>query len=303
VSFTRRGLSTLLEVALIFPAVAYWGHPEDTLALTFAIYGLLAAHDRRWLHSAGFFALAVVFQPLTLLILPIALAYVPTRKWPAYAGVAALPSAILLLPPLIQQWKPTTYAILKQPNFPAIDHATPWLSLAPVLSPREYRYTYALKVVTLASGKEKLVYASKRFLAGVVVQAGPGRTVALVLACLVGVWVAKRKPPLVEVVWWAAFALGLRCVFESVMDPYYLMPTLVLVVVVASTLGKTRFFLTVVVAALCTKTSYWHTGEWRYYLLVIGSLLLSLVVSWPGRKARTSTDDSPKSLERTFTSA
>ena len=98
-SFTRRGLATLVEVVLIFPVVAYWGHPEDTLALTFGLYGLMAAYDRRWLHSAGFFALAVVFQPLTLLILPIALAYVPARKWPAYAGVVALPSVILLIRP------------------------------------------------------------------------------------------------------------------------------------------------------------------------------------------------------------
>ena len=290
-SFTRRGIATLLEAVLIFPVVAYWGHPEDTLAMAFALYGLMAGYDRRWLHSAGFFALAVVFQPLTLLILPIALAYVPAKKWPAYGGVVALPSAILLIPPLIQQWTPTTYAILKQPNFPSIDHATPWLSLAPVLAPREWRTIYGLKVVT-HDGKQKVVYGASRILAGEVVQAGPGRTIALVLAILVGVWVARKKPPFVQVVWWAAFALALRCVFESVMDPYYLVPTLVLVVVVASTVGKVRFLVTLVAAAVCTKTSYWHTGEWRYYLIVIGTLLLTLIFSWPGRRDREATDRS-----------
>jgi hypothetical protein len=302
IPYWRRGLATLLETVLIFPAIAYWGHPEDTLALAFALYGLMAGFDRRWLHSAGFFALAVAFQPLTLLILPIALAYVPAKKWPAYGGIVALPSVLLLIAPLVQQWKATTYAILKQPNFPTIDHATPWLSLAPVLSPTQWRYTYGLKVVRSSTGKEKLVYAAKRFLAGEVVQAGPGRTIALVLACLVGVWVARRRPPLVQVAWWAAFALGLRCVFESVMDPYYLVPTLVLLIVVASTLGKTRFIVTVAIAAFCTKTSYWHTGEWRYYLLVVGSLLLALVVSWPGHSPQKSADNPAKSLEPVTTS-
>jgi hypothetical protein len=295
-SFTRRGIATLLQVILIFPVVVYWGHPEDTLALAFALYGVLAGYDRRWLHSAGFFALAVVFQPLTLLILPIALAYVPAKKWPPYAGIVAVPSILLLIPPLIQQWKPTTYAILKQPNFPTIDHATPWLSLAPVLQPRQWRVTYGLKVVTSSTGKRKLVYAASRFLAGEVVQAGPGRTIALVLACLVGVWVARRKPPFVQVVWCVAFALGLRCVFESVLDPYYLVPTLVLVVLTASTTGKVRFFLTVAAAAVCTKTSYWHTGEWRYYLFVVGSMLLALAFSWPNGRDRLATPPASETL-------
>ena len=108
---------------------------------------------------------------------------------------------------------------------------------------------------------------------------------------------ARRKPPFIQVIWWAAFALALRCVFESVMDPYYLVPTLVLLIVVASTLGKTRFILTVAVAALCTKTSYWHTGEWRYYLLVVGSLLVSLAVSWPGQGNRENVSGATESLE------
>jgi hypothetical protein len=292
-SSPRRAIATFFEVVLIFPAVGMWGHPEDTLALTFALYGLLAGYDRRWLHSAGFFALAVVFQPLTLLILPIVLAYVPTKKWPAFAGVVAIPTALLLIPPLIQEWTPTTYAILKQPNFPTVDHATPWLSLAPVLTPRRWGYTDTLHYIKTANGSRKLVYGAVKMFYGQTVEAGPGRTIALVLACLVGVWVARRRPSFVEVVWWAAFALGLRCVFESVLDPYYLVPTLVLVVVVALTVGKVRFLLTIAAGAVCTHTSYWHTGEWRYYLLVIGSLLLALAFSWPGGRNRESVSDAP----------
>ena len=287
ISYKRRALATVLEAVLIFPAVEYWGHPEDTLALTFGFAALLASYDRKWLRAAGLFALAIAFQPLILLILPIALAYVPVKRWPVFAGVAALPSVLLLIPPLVQEWKPTTYAILKQPNFPTIDHPTPWLALAPVLTPRRWGYTYALHSTTLPSGKTSVVYGSTRMLFGETVAAGPGRTIALVLACLVGVWVAKRKPSLAEVVWWAAFALALRCVFESVIDPYYLIPTLVLAVVAASTVGRIRFCLTIAAAAIATRTSYWHTGEWRYYLIVMGSFLLALAFSWPGRKNNT----------------
>jgi hypothetical protein len=302
-SSKRRMLATVLEAVLVFPVVELWGHPEDTLAVAFGLYALLASYDRRWLHSAGFFALAVVFQPLILLIVPISLAYVPAKKWPAFAAIVAIPSALLLVPPLIQEWKPTTYAIFKQPNFPGLNHATPWLSVAPVLVRAHWASIYAIKELTAANGKVKATLGSVRVFGGLTVEAGPGRTIALVLSCLIGLLVAKRRPSFTEVLWWAAFALALRCVFESVMDPYYIVPTLVLVVVVASTLGKMRFFLTIVVAALCTKTSYWHTGEWRYYLLVIGTLLLSLALSWPGRRTHEASDSPATVVEPATTSA
>ncbi|MCU1362476.1 MAG: hypothetical protein JWM55_304 [Acidimicrobiaceae bacterium] len=292
-SSARRAMATTLSLVLIFPVVEIWGHPEDTLALTLGLYAFLAAYDGRWLHSAAYFALAVAFQPLILLIVPIALAYVPTRKWPTFATVTAIPTAILLLPPLFQEWGPTTYAIFKQPNFPTIDHATPWASLAPVLT--RTRWVFAWKI-HYSVEKHKFIYGPVRTLAGETISAGPGRTIAIILACLVGLWVARRKPPLVELLWWAAFALALRCVFESVMDPYYFVPTLVLALVVALAGGKTRFILTLAAAVVCTKTSYWHTGEWRYYLFVTVSLLATLAFSWPGGSSRTQSlpvDDEP----------
>ena len=124
-SAKRRIVLTCVETVLIWPTVALWGHPEDTLALAFAFTGLMASFDRRWVHAAAFFALAVAFQPLVLLVLPIVLSYVPVRKWPTLAAIVALPSALLLLPPLIQEWGPTTFALLKQPNYPALNHPTP----------------------------------------------------------------------------------------------------------------------------------------------------------------------------------
>lgn len=287
VSAKRRIVLTCVETVLIWPTVALWGHPEDTLALAFAFTGLMASFDRRWVHAAAFFALAVAFQPLVLLVLPIVLSYVPVRKWPTLAAIVALPSALLLLPPLIQEWGPTTFALLKQPNYPALNHPTPWMAFAPVLKKRGYGTTGEFRFVT-SQGHRILEYGPVRILEGEIVAAGPGRVIALVLACAIGVWVAKKKPPLLEVVWWAAVALSLRCVFECVMDPYYLLPALSLAVIVAFKLSTTRLTLAVLATAFCTWLSYWHTGEWTYYSLVIGLLLLVLAFTWPGRSAQSS---------------
>ncbi len=286
-SSPRRALATLLETILTFPVVAFWGHPEDTLALALGLFALLAAFDKRWLRSAALFALAVVFQPLILLVVPIALAYMPIRKWLRFGAVMAVPTALLLIPPLVQEWGPTTYAIFKQPNFPTIDHATPWLSLAPVLSHPGWEQVWTIHFV---KGTHHVIYGPVWKWAGEVVAAGPGRTIAIVLACFIGGLVARRKPPLVEVIWWAALALSLRCVFESVMDPYYLVPALVLVVITASTVSWIRFVATLAMVALCTRSSYWHTGEWRYYLFVTLSLLAALAISHPGRLGRKSAE-------------
>jgi hypothetical protein len=280
VSARRRIAFICAETVLIWPTVALWGHPEDTLALAFAFTGLMAAFDRRWVHTGAFFALAVVFQPLVLLMLPIVLAFFPARKWPALAGIVAIPSALLLLPPLVQEWGPTTYALLKQPNYVALNHPTPWMVFAPVLKKRGYGTTGEFRVI-VSHGRRILEYGPVRVIEGEIVAAGPGRIIALVLACAIGVWVAKKKPPLLEVVWWTAVALSLRCVFECVMDPYYLLPALSLAALVAFKLGRTRLILTVVAAALCTWLSYWRTTEWTYYSLVIGLLVLVLAFSRP----------------------
>ena len=280
-----RILLMALETVLIWPTVALWGHPEDTLALAFAVAGLIAAFDRRWVHAGAFFALAVVFQPLVLLMMPIVLAYVPVKRWPALAGIVALPSILLLVPPLIQEWYPTTFALLKQPNFPALNHPTPWMAFAPVIKKRGYGTTGEIHYV-LSHGKRILEYGPVRVPEGEIVAAGPGRTIALILACLIGVWVAKKRPPILQVVWFTALALSLRCIFECVMDPFYLLPALVFVLILALKAGRVRGPLAVFFTAACTWLSYWHTGEWTYYLLVTGTLLLALAFSWPGGSER-----------------
>jgi hypothetical protein len=281
VSARRRILLTFVEAALIWPTVAFWGHPEDTLALALAFAGLLAAFDRRWVHSGIFFALAVAFQPLVLLMFPIVLAFIPVKRWPALGGIVALPSVLLLVPPLIQEWGPTIQSIFKQPNFPSLNHPTPWMAFAPVIQKGGVGYIGQLHYV-VSHGKRVLEYGPVKVHHGAVVAAGPGRIIALALACAIGFWIARSRPTLIKVIWWSAVALSLRCFFECVMDPYYLLPGLALALVVAFRLGRLRTGLTVLSAALCTWFSYFHIGEWPYYILVMGTLLLALGFSWPG---------------------
>jgi hypothetical protein len=285
VSSKRRILLVFLATVLIWPTVVWWGHPEDTLALAFALTGLMASIDRRWVHAAFFFALAVVFQPLVVLMVPIVLAYVPVKRWLAFAGIVAIPTVLLLTPPLIQEWGPTTLAIFKQPNYPTLNHATPWVDLAPVIKKPGFVLTAQIHIV-VSHGRRILEFGPVRVYEGQTVAAGPGRIFAIVLACVIGVWVAKKKPPVLQVVWWAAVALALRCIFECVMDPYYLLPALALALVVAFKLGWKRVVLTILAAGWCTWFSYWKTSEWNYYSVVIGLLLLALAFSWPGNRPR-----------------
>jgi hypothetical protein len=113
------------------------------------------------------------------------------------------------------------------------------------------------------------------------VSAGPGRMVALVAACGVGWWASRRPQDLGSLLWLAALALSLRDLTESVMDAYYVWPTLALVVVVAARLGWARFGACALVAAGTGSLLDARFGPWGLWwgamaLGVAASLALSL---------------------------
>jgi hypothetical protein len=82
-------------------------------------------------------------------------------------------------------------------------------------------------------------------------------------------------------VWWIAVALSLRCVFESILDPFYFFPGLAIAVLASFTTRWWKMSLTMLFASACTVASFWHLGEWPYYLLVTSSLLLTLAFAYP----------------------
>ena len=138
-----------------------WGHPEDAVAVGLLLYAVLALAESKTSRSAWLAGAAVAVQPLVLLAFPILVAVVEPRKLAGYLARAAAPAALLLAAAAAANWTATIHAVTSQPNSPAIDHPTPWISLYP-------------------------------HLAGGQVAAGPARIVAIVAACGCALVVARR---------------------------------------------------------------------------------------------------------------
>src|SRR6202034_1755152 len=89
----RRAILCLAEAVVLWPVVAMWGHPEDSLAVGFAMGSLLLAFDESWGKCGWAFGLAVALQPVVLLMLPVMLlTLVPLRQWARLTLGISLPS-------------------------------------------------------------------------------------------------------------------------------------------------------------------------------------------------------------------
>jgi hypothetical protein len=199
---------------------------------------------------------AVAVQPLVLLALPIMLAVVQRRRLAGFLARAAAPAVVLLGAAAAANWNATYHAVTSQPNWPAVDHVTPWTALAP-------------------------------HMAGGTVAAGPARALTVLLACGCGVIVGSRlraarhaarwsPATLRELLWWAAVCLALRSVFEPVMVAFYLWPGLA-VALVAATRSWRRLIPTSVVAVAVTfgSQSAWRS-PWGWWGLMVAGLALTL---------------------------
>ena len=172
-----------------------WGHPEDAVAVGLLMYAILALAGSRITRSAWLAGAAVAVQPLVLLAFPFLVAVIEPRRLPGYVARAAAPGALLLAAAAAANWAATVHAVTSQPNYPTIDHPTPWIYLAP----------------HVADGQ---------------VAAGPGRILAIVAACGCALLVARRwraarasggwsqEEVLRELLWWSAAALAFRTAFE-----------------------------------------------------------------------------------------
>jgi len=178
---------------------------------------------------------------------------------PLLARIAILP-AFLLLSVIIPNFHATVHALFDQPNFPKVDHATPWILLAP-----------------------KLGHGA--------VAAGPGRVIGLLLAVVVGAFGVRYRSDPRRIVWLAAVVLALRCLFESVMDPYYVMPVIVLALVVASNLGGLRFMGAVAGGAGLTVLTYYRPDMWVYWFEMTGVMVAMMVLAWPATTRQSARED------------
>jgi hypothetical protein len=302
---SARVAATIGEAVLLWPVVALWGHPEDSLAMAFALWGLTAALRDRWRAAGWLWGLALVMQPLVVLMVPVVFALAPRREFPRLAIRSVLPSAALVAVPLAESWHQTTTALLKQPNYPMMDHATPWLSLAPVLSKSQPVAAGHISESTLADGARHFTMSVVQSISGETVAAGPGRLIAMGLAVLMGIYVFRHRPSREQIIWLCLVALSLRCVFEAVMNPYYLWPPLAIGLVLAAR-SRWRFTLAVSTSAVLTWWSYRYLGPWEWWAPIVTMLGLVLAAASPvhtsalaatKRSEGWSTESSPSAVE------
>lgn len=266
-----RAAAVWLEAALVWPVVAKWGHPEDLVAFGLGLCALMAAFDGRWRRAALLLGGALAFQPLVVVLAPLALALVPWRRWAVFVGYAAGPSAALLVAPLAHAWPTTVHTLLDQPTYPDVNHPTPWLALAHVL-----KGASVLHGVVFRHSSAGMTLAASSSHAGPTVAGGPVRLLPVAIALAIGAYVVWRRPPERTVWWLGAAALALRCVFEAVMTPYYAVPALALAVLLAAASSRMRLVVASVAAAACTYVGYRHATAWSYYLPMTLTLLATV---------------------------
>ncbi len=255
----RRGLLAAGGAVALWNVSARWGHPEDAVAIGLFLYGVLALSKGRAGRAAWLVGAAVAVQPLVLLAVPVVAAAVRGRKLPGFLLMAAVPSVVLVGAAALANFHATVAEVASQPNWPTVDHPTPWMFLAP----------------HAAHGA---------------VSAGPARALTVLIACVCAVAVARRwrtardtgqwgPAELEDLLWWIAVALALRSVFEPVMVSYYVWPPLAVALIAASRSWR-RLIATAVAAGAVTFLSQatWH-GRWAWWAPLVAGLVLTLLAA------------------------
>ncbi len=218
----RRVALVWAEAAVLFPVDALWGHPEDAVAVALLVLAAVRLLDGRPVAAGWLVGAAVAVQPLVLLGVPVLVGAQGWRRAVPFLVRSAVPAMLVVGIPLVAAPGATLHALVDQPNFPHIDHPTPWTALAPVLGGHGM---------------------------GLAVAAGPGRLVALALAAATAPLAWRWRHRRLGLAWLLAVALALRVVTESVLDPYYLWPALALALVVAAAAGPGALAATAVLTS------------------------------------------------------
>ncbi len=255
ISQGRRALIAVAGAVALFNVAMWWGHPEDAVSVALALYALVMALDDRWTAAGWLFGAAVAFQPLVLLMFPVVFAMAGKRNALGLVLRSVAPAALLLATPLIAEFHITFTSLVDQPNFPTVNHVTPWTSLAPILN-------HSVRDRTVAGG--------------------PGRVVALVLAVGLGWWARRWRHRPELLVWAAGAALALRCVTESVMDPFYIWPPLVVGLVLVGRAGWVRLLGVASLVGVMGIVATWRFGPWwAWWAAVVGGVVVVVVSCLP----------------------
>jgi hypothetical protein len=247
----RRLLAATVAIA-VWPAIAIWGHPEDVVAIGLAMFALVRVLDGKYTSAAWLLGAAMAMQLYVVMLVPVFLGIVGIRKGLIFCVRAAIIPAFFLVAVLVPDFHHAWRTLTEQPNFPTINHATPWVAIAPRIAKN-------------------------------VVAAGPARIGGFVFAAIAGVLAYRRRHDALWIVWLCMLVMAVRCAFETVIVPYYVMPAVVFAFVVVARFGWVRRILTFVAGFGVTVVTFSHSGEWTYWLEMIGLLAVLAAVTWPSK--------------------
>ena len=194
---SRRRIALCLVVGVIaWPTGAYWGHAEDALALALALYALRAALTGKWVKCGWLLGVGVVVQPLVALLIPLLVGASPGGRRLALAARSLALSVVLVGLAFVGDMSDTYRALIKQPTPPALNHATPWVALAPHIP-----VMLGQSAAPASTRIGTYVLWNSPHGVDVFVSAGPGRLIYVVLALLVGAYV-WRHPQVARRAWY-----------------------------------------------------------------------------------------------------
>ena len=214
-SARARLVLALVGAVAVGNVAGLWGHPEDCAALAMVVWAALQLE--RDGTSAGpraalLIGVGIAFQPLAIL----GVAPVLTRLgWKAAARLSwrlALPSAAVLVAPLIGEPQRTLFVLMRQPFLPRFISFTPLTHFAPVLGPG------------LDGG-------------------GPTRLISTLLSAGLAIVVCRRRSDLATVLTMTAVACFLRVLLETELNWYYVWPVAALCLLLSARRGPGRFYL------------------------------------------------------------
>jgi hypothetical protein len=167
----------VVEGIALWSTVDIWGHPEDVVALGFAVYALIFLLDHRWTGAGWFLGIAIAMQLYVVVLVPIVIALIGWRKATEVLARSAIIPGFFLVAVLVPNFHGSLTALLNQPNFPKANFPTPWVLLAPKLS-------------------------------SVTVAAGPGRIIGLAVAVALAIPAYRWRANPAAIVWLAGVVLG-----------------------------------------------------------------------------------------------
>lgn len=195
----RLALSAMAGLGVV-NAAAFWGHPEDCIALALVLWAALAIDgegSNALIRAGWLLGIAVAFQPLALLAVAPIVARFGFRDLCRVAWRLALPSLVLLLPELMTSRARTLHELIDQPVDPWGLSSTPFSHLSRSLGHGMY------------SG-------------------GTMRLVATLIAVVLGILICRHRHDLPTVFFVTALAFTLRVLLENELLGLYFFPVIAL---------------------------------------------------------------------------